>query len=311
MRGVNVRKGALADLAEWILLAALVGILDYATGPFISLTLFYLVPVAGSAWFAGLRPGFIVALTAGIAAVVSDLLVQTPVTGGAFLWNSLSRLVLLSIAAVVVSRLRAERDRLERLDAQRSHSLALLDRGLAEPARQMLELLEHWNGGLEELRKMLRPRAETIAFLARDFAGIVRLQRGQMPLHRTEIDLVTLVEELRVERKGGLQFLTPTEPVRVYADPARVRQGLASLLALVGRTGEGSVSLGRQADAAEVVISANDLQRRGERSEEDPEKIALTVELARQLFAAQGGTLDVSHNPLTRSLRVTARLPLA
>src|SRR5207302_121471 len=228
---VNGRKSALADLAEWMLLAVLVGILDYATGPFISLTLFYLVPVAGAAWFAGQRAGFLVAVTAAAAAVTSDMLVQTPVTGGTFLWNSLSRLVLLSIAAAVVSRLRAERDRLERLDSQRSHSLALLDRGLAEPARQILELVEHWNGGINELRTMLRPRAETIAFLARDFA--------------------------------------------------------------------------------EVVISANDVRQPGERTDEDPEKVALTVELARQLFAPQGGTLDVSHNPLTRSLRVTARFPLA
>jgi len=311
MDEVNGRKSALADLAEWMLLAVLVGILDYATGPFISLTLFYLVPVAGAAWFAGQRAGFLVAVTAAAAAVTSDMLVQTPVTGGTFLWNSLSRLVLLSIAAAVVSRLRAERDRLERLDSQRSHSLALLDRGLAEPARQILELVEHWNGGINELRTMLRPRAETIAFLARDFAEIVRLQRGQIPLHRSEIDLVALVEELRAERKGALQFLTPTEPVRIYADRARMRQGLDALLALVGRTDEGSLSLARQANAAEVVISANDVRQPGERTDEDPEKVALTVELARQLFAPQGGTLDVSHNPLTRSLRVTARFPLA
>jgi len=308
---VNGRKSALADLAEWMLLAVLVGILDYATGPFISLTLFYLVPVAGAAWFAGQRAGFLVAVTAAAAAVTSDMLVQTPVTGGTFLWNSLSRLVLLSIAAAVVSRLRAERDRLERLDSQRSHSLALLDRGLAEPARQILELVEHWNGGINELRTMLRPRAETIAFLARDFAELVRLQRGQISLHRSEIDLVALVEELRAERKGALQFLTPTEPVRIYADRARMRQGLDALLALVGRTDEGSLSLARQANAAEVVISANDVRQPGERTDEDPEKVALTVELARQLFAPQGGTLDVSHNPLTRSLRVTARFPLA
>src|SRR5437870_2785462 len=220
MDEVNGRKSALADLAEWMLLAVLVGILDYATGPFISLTLFYLVPVAGAAWFAGQRAGFLVAVTAAAAAVTSDMLVQTPVTGGTFLWNSLSRLVLLSIAAAVVSRLRAE-------------------------------------------------------------------------------------------SKGALQFLTPTEPVRIYADRARMRQGLDALLALVGRTDEGSLSLARQANAAEVVISANDVRQPGERTDEDPEKVALTVELARQLFAPQGGTLDVSHNPLTRSLRVTARFPLA
>src|SRR5439155_1316135 len=199
MDEVNGRKSALADLAEWMLLAVLVGILDYPTESFYILTLFYLVPVAGAAWFAGQRAGFLVAVTAAAAAVTSDMLVQTPVTGGTFLWNSLSRLVLLSIAAAVVSRLRAERDRLERLDSQRSHSLALLDRGLAEPARQI----------------------------------------------------------------------------------------------------------------PQVVISANDVRQPAERTDEDPEKVALTVELARQLFAPQGGTLDVSHNPLTRSLRVTARFPLA
>jgi hypothetical protein len=307
---MNANRSGLTDVVEWMLLASLVGILDYATGPFISLTLFYLVPVAGAAWFAGPRAGLIVALTAGLSSILSELLVQTPITEGTLIWNSVSRLVVLLIAGAVVGRLRADRDRLETLDAQRSHSLALLDRGLAEPAKQILELLEHWNGGVAELRAMLQPRAETIAFLARDFGEIVRLQRGQLPLNRSEVDLVALVEELRAERTGGLQFLAPTEPVRVFADRARVRQSLAALLALVDRTDEGSVSLGRRADEAEVVISATDVRREG-RQADDAEKVALTVELARQLFAAQGGTLDVARNPLTRSLRMTARLPLA
>src|SRR5207248_10880993 len=109
MGEVNGRKSALADLAEWMLLAVLVGILDYATGPFISLTLFYLVPVAGAAWFAGQRAGFLVAVTAAAAAVTSDMLVQTPGTGGTFLWYSLCRLCHLWISASWVRRLRAAR----------------------------------------------------------------------------------------------------------------------------------------------------------------------------------------------------------
>ena len=37
----------------------------------------------------------------------------------------------------------------------------------------------------------------------------------------------------------------------------------------------------------------------------------LSAELAQLLFSAQGGSVELARNPLTRSLRVTARLPLA
>ena len=46
----------------------------------------------------------------------------------------------------------------------------------------------------------------------------------------------------------------------------------------------------------------------GERAKDE---LGMSVELAQLLFAAQGGSVRLARNPLTRSLRVTARLPLA
>jgi hypothetical protein len=56
-----------AEVAGWAQLAVLIGYLDYVTGPFVSMTLFYLAPVVGAAWFAGRGAGVLVALVAGLA----------------------------------------------------------------------------------------------------------------------------------------------------------------------------------------------------------------------------------------------------
>ena len=103
-----------------------------------------------------------VALVAGIGSLVSDLLLPGARAGTTLYWNTLSRTLVLIIAAVVVNRVRDDRRLVQSMDAQKSRSLQLLDRGLTGPAREMLELLDHWDGGLDQLRAMLRPRAETI-----------------------------------------------------------------------------------------------------------------------------------------------------
>jgi hypothetical protein len=295
-----------------VALAALIGYLDYLTGPYVSLTLFYLAPVVGAAWFVGRRAGLLVAVAAGLVSLVADLLLATGNTGAILYWNTASRTLVLSIAAVVVHRIREDRRALEASDAQRSHSLQLLDRGLTGPAREALELLEHWDGSIDQLRAMLRPRLETMGFLARDFTEMIRLQRGQVPVHRTKLDLLALVEELRTEQmqKTPVALVGPAERLMVIADPSRLRQSIAAMLALAGQGDELFLSLSRRDKVAEVRISsdggawANDAAA-------NQEEASLSVELARLLLVAQGGTLDVLRNPLTRRLRAVARVPLA
>lgn len=73
-----------------------------------------------------------------------------------------------------------------------------------------------------------------------------------------------------------------------------------------------SLSISRRGERAELVIAS---QSRSERDRKAAvaarHDLDLSVELAQLLFVAQGGSLDLDRNPITRALRVTARLPLA
>ncbi len=69
-----------------ILLLAVVGVLDYATGREISFTLFYLLPIATAVWFLERRIGIAMCLAATAIGIAVQLFDQMPLAGT--LWNS-------------------------------------------------------------------------------------------------------------------------------------------------------------------------------------------------------------------------------
>src|SRR5207248_5285188 len=149
------------------------------------------------------------------------------------LWNAASRALILTIAALAVERIRDDRDRLLMQDVQRARSLELLDRGLADPARQLVELAEHWDGSAEELKALVRRRADDMPFIVRDFSAMVCVQSGELPLRPASFDFVALVDELREEQQKAdrrILMTGPTNPLRVMGDRARIRQTLAALI---------------------------------------------------------------------------------
>ena len=299
-------------LIGWVALAFAIGYIDYVTGPFFSLTLFYLLPVIGAAWTCGRNVGVVVALMAGAASLTSDVLLLPQASNVPLFWNTGSRTVVLIVAAVALALIRRDRDRLRLIDTQRAHSLELLDQGLAAPARQIAELIDQWDGSLEGLKQMLRPRADEIGFLARDFATMVRLQGGELPLSNAAFDLGELIDELCAEHFGPRKILMvrPTTPPQVVGDRARARQALGALLALSGVDADVSVSLRSHQGVGEVLISSAERANR-QSANTTSREVELTVELAEMLFVAQGGSVVVDRNRLTRTSRVTARLPLA
>ncbi len=175
---MRVSQRAVLITVSLLAVAVAIGYLDYLTGLYVSLTLLYLVPLVAASWNAGRSSGVIVAIGAGMSSLSSDVLLLPTQNGAPIVWNALSRTLVLSIAAVAVDQIHRDRDRLRLLDVQRGRALELLDRGLAVPARQLAELAAHWDGSADKLRAMLQPRAEEIAFMARDFSSMIRLQGG-------------------------------------------------------------------------------------------------------------------------------------
>ena len=123
----------------------------------------------------------------------------------------------------------------------------------------------------------------------------------------------TLIDELRAEQQTAERRILMTNPasaVAVRGDRARIRQSLASLISERAAGAELSFMVDKRGEDAELVITSGDYRPVGD-AEGAKDELGMSVELAQLLFAAQGGSVRIARNPLTRSLRVTARLPLA
>jgi len=98
------RTGILA-LATSILLT--VGVADYLTGYQLSLSLFYLVPVALAGWYAGRSSGIVMAFLSCLSWYIADLAAAHPYSHVAIqIWDALVRLGFFLITAFLLTALR-------------------------------------------------------------------------------------------------------------------------------------------------------------------------------------------------------------
>jgi len=102
----------------------------------------------------------------------------------------------------------------------------------------------------------------------------------------------------------------PANGLSVRGDRARIRQSLAALISERAAGDELSFLVDKRGDSAELVITSGDYRPLGA-GDGAKDDLGMSVELAQLLFKAQGGSVRLARNPLTRNLRVTARLPLA
>lgn len=204
-----------------VLLVAL-GVVDRVTGPDLSPSLFYLVPVALAAWSGGRRVGTAFAIASGMLCLVSNLAWE-PSSRGEFVayWNAIATSVVLLTAALSLSRLHGALAH-ERTLASTDHLTGLLNR------RAFRAALER------EVERAARYRHPlTIAYLDLDDFKTVNDRFG----HASGDDLLavvarTLAETLRatdiVGRLGGDEF--------AIAMPETDDRSARHVVALVHRT---------------------------------------------------------------------------
>lgn len=307
VRTGRARDGLLLALCVWVLIT---GALDYITGPSISMTLFYMAPVVVAGWTVGQRRAIAFALLAGFVSIVDA---SYGARGPEFVWNVGSRTVILMIAAFAMSRIRTDRERLLVQDRQRSRALQLLDLGLTSSARELTDLVDRSDVGVRDLKEQVRRLADEMVFLARDFSAVVRLQNSALPLTPAVFDLVALTDEIRGEHSAKRQIVmtSPAAPVFVRGDRARTRQVLSALIAERPTDDDLSLLVDRRDANAELLISSGTYKPAQGIANGKDDNLGLSVELAQLLFSAQGGSVELTRNPLTRSLRIRARLPLA
>jgi len=167
------------------LVIVLVGVLDYITGPHISLAIVYLLPVIFAAWFGGKNNGMIAAILASLVWVSADLASFPPAPDfGVALWNVSSRLGVFTFVVLLLTRIRDLQAGLEDTIAQRTRQLEVetargvaMEREVAAVSTREQQRIAH------ELHDGLGQELGGLAFHAKVLAA--KLAAGGVP-HSSE-----------------------------------------------------------------------------------------------------------------------------
>ncbi len=103
--GSDLHRAALAGVG--LVFIALIALLDYRTGPYLSLSILYLIPVAACSWWGGFAHGTLLALGGSVAWYWVDSLENPLMPPPVGVWNGVTRFGTLVLAASLVSRLHA------------------------------------------------------------------------------------------------------------------------------------------------------------------------------------------------------------
>jgi diguanylate cyclase (GGDEF)-like protein len=177
----------------------LTALLDYETGPELSLCIFYLAPVAACAWWCGYSHGILLSLAGAVAWSVVDSLENPSFPAVVGVWNGVVRFGMLVITSSLVSRLHA--------GAQRERMLARTDAltGAAN-GRTFYEAVVS-----ESERSMRSGQPLTLAYLDLDNFKQLNDKLGHAAGDAALVDLVRLIRpDLRTHdvlaRLGGDEF---------------------------------------------------------------------------------------------------------
>ena len=235
-----------------LVLAALVGGLDYATGYDLHVTAFYLVPVCWASWAAGRKAGLLLAAVCTVIFAAASLMTRHPsVPEVICLWNALMLLVIFVVAVYsVTGALDAYRSLAEAQALLREANADLEEKVQRRTAALRSEIAERQR--LEKAKvqaERLLERQEKLATLGTLTAGIAHEIRNPLtslkarlytlekhlqavPAARKDTDIIS-AEISRLERivQDALSFARPADPKfeRLAADTLlREVQGLMS-----------------------------------------------------------------------------------
>ncbi len=305
----------IGDAAPWLGLTALIGIVDYLTPSSYAFASIYFIPIFPAAWRSR-AVGFIVAAASSLAWIASDY-VQRPVTDvNAQIWNYATRIIVFILAVVLASTLQREQHRIGELDRQRRSLLTLLEHEVPGPLRELATELRGISGVTPAVADRLTKRAEQLVFLSDDLASLGELEAAGLHLEKRTTNVVDMIHELRAGApdRHHVVLTVPVAPVRVNADPDRLRQALDAMFREVSATAE-SVSVDCRTDKGSAVISIGSATMAVVASAatmvrgDDP-AVGARTQLARVLLAAHGGTLFGARESMGRGQRLIARLPL-
>jgi signal transduction histidine kinase len=236
------------------LLLLLIGYLDHATGEEIGFSLFYLIPVAFSAWFLGAGYGFAFSCLCSLAAYIDIVLDETKFTHPAIpFWNAfLIHLGALIVVAYLLSRLRfvLAYERKTRINAANNSQLKSMmvamvshefGNALAQIGPAVFLLREGEGGSVPQQREMLytvlNKVQQNLKAIVGNFLNLSRLESGNFVAPDKEVDLAALtVNSLEIfsilinERGIRVNFDHPSQIPSVTGDPEALTLVLHNLI---------------------------------------------------------------------------------
>lgn len=303
------------DAAPWLGLTALIGAVDHVTPSSYAFASIYFIPIFPAAWRSR-TVGFVVAAASSLAWIASDY-IQRPVNDPvAQAWNYVTRIVVFVLAVILASTLQREQHRIGELDRQRRSLLTLLEHEVPGPLRELATELRALPGVPAETAERLVRRSEQLVFLSDDLASLGELEASGLNLAKRSTNIVEMIHELRAGApdRQHVVLTVPVAPVRMQADPDRLRQAFDAMFREVSETA-GSVSVDCRTERGTAVVSIGSARMTVPASaaaevRSDDAAAGARTQLARVLVAAHGGTLLAARESLGRGQRLIARLPI-
>jgi len=216
------KRGPLFWLSASIGLLAMLGFLDYLTGPEIASSLFYLIPISMGSWYVGRKQGialsFIGAAVWLAADIASRSIQQSALLYG---WNAMVRLVFFLVVSLLLAALRLRLDR-EKEMARTDYLTGAVN------SRFFYELVE-----MEIHRSLRSQNPFSAAYIDLDHFKAVNDRLGHLSGDQVLKHVVGSVRELMrvtdvVARLGGDEFVllmpeTGEEGAREAIDRIRTR----------------------------------------------------------------------------------------
>jgi len=231
-----------------LLLTLLLGIADYLTGD-ISLTLFYVLPIAFASWFIGKRSGLFISMICGVELFIVDMFVApgyvTVVSVRS--WNAFMEICFLLLTGYLLSMIRAEMERAR----EKSQELAAANRELETFNYSIAHDLHSpllWIGGYSRTilkqcgdrldaqhRVNLQEIIDGVARMERHIEALLNFSRvTREVLARETVDLSELVHSIVAELKRTAPARQVTfriaERVMVSGDRHLLRAVLQNLI---------------------------------------------------------------------------------
>ena len=192
-----------------LLLAALIGVLDFRTGRDIAISSFYLIPICWASWAAGRRVGLLLAIISTVLWFVADLK-SGYLYSHTFIpyWNALMLLIFFLVVVYLIGAFQSAQRHLEKTVEDRT---AALRAEMSERKRL-------------EIAKLQSERLAVVGIMAAELAHEVRNPLGSITLN---LDLIH--EEIRTLSEAS--GLSPGEGHRLVSE---MREEVQRILRVIG-----------------------------------------------------------------------------